>query len=599
MLGSPFTADQAQALEALVAGMTPEQRAWLGGYLAGLQAAGLGAAPAALPQAPAAGPAAPAPPEVTVVYGSQTGNAAGLARRLADRVRGAGLAASVHSLGDFEARQLRQAQRLLLVTSTQGDGDPPDNAIAFRELLQSRKAPRLEHLRYAVLGLGDSSYEHFNQTARDFDTRLAELGATPLHPRAECDLDYEEAAAAWIEAVVAVVAADAAPGGPVPAGPAAASAPPSAAPAYSRTHPFPAEVLDNVELHGRGADRSTRHVELSLAGSGLSWEPGDSLGVFARNDQGLVELLLRAADWDPATPLEGGAPIGPALAERYEITVLTRPMLAKIAEVTGSASLAALLRPEREADLRAYLAGRDLIDLIQDHGLRGVPARDLVAALRRLPPRLYSIASSPAACPEEPHLTVRLLDYQAHGRPRRGVCSSHLASLAPGDTVPVFVQSNPNFRLPADPAAPVIMIGPGTGVAPFRAFLEERAEAGAPGRNWLFFGDRRFRTDFLYQTDWQRWRQKGVLTRMDVAFSRDRAEKVYVQHRMLQHGRELYAWLQDGAAVYVCGDEKRMAPDVHEALAGILMREGGCDRDAAEERLSQMRRERRYQRDVY
>ncbi len=663
MIGSPLTPEQTQLAERLLRTLTPEQCAWLGGYLAGWQAATVTipvhpvtanalpdpAAPAGPDAAPTppgpAVPTTPAAPEITVVYGSQTGNASGLARQLAERARAAGLAVTLHSLAEYEPRYLKAAQRLLVVTSTQGDGDPPDNAIAFSEFLHSRKAPRLPHLRYAVLALGDSSYARFCKTGQDLDERLRALGATPLHPRADCDLDYEEAAEAWMRAVLAVLTAEAsatgetagspdappvsaahpeAAGRPAVAGgsPLACAPGPAAAPAangalglpalatpapapvpnglpYARSRPFPAEILDAVDLNGRGSARCTRHVELSLAGSGLTWEPGDSLGVVAENDAALVDELLAAADWDPRTPLADGNPLAEALRRRCEITVLTRPVLEKVAAISGSAPLADLLRPERETDLRAFMEGRDLVDLVRDFGLRGIPARECVGALRRLPPRLYSLASAASAYPDEPHITVRLVGYEAHGRARHGVCSAFLARRAAGETVPVFVQSNPNFRLPADPAAPLIMIGPGTGVAPFRAFLQERQEGGARGPSWLFFGDWRFRTDFLYQTDWQHWLQRGVLTRLDVAFSRDWPQKVYVQHRLLAHAREIYAWLEHGGCVYVCGDEKRMAPDVHAALRTIVMQQGARDHDQADAYLADLRRERRYQRDVY
>lgn len=597
MITGPLSAEQAELADRLLAGLTAEQRSWFAGYLAGWQAAAgpqpsAGAALASAPGAPAARP-------VTILYGSQTGNALGLARRLAERAGEAGLAASVQGLADYDSRRLKQEERLLLVTSTQGDGDPPDNAIAFSEWLNSRKAPRLEQLRYAVLALGDSSYEHFCKTGRDFDRRLQELGATALHPRADCDLDFEAPAEAWMDGVLAALAAEAAPPAAASATAAAGGASPAAASSHSRFRPFTAEILEHVELQGRGAGRSTRHVEISLAGSGLTWEPGDSLGVYASNARALVDELLEAADWDAGTALEDGTPLGTALMERYEITVLTRPLLQQLAGITDRPALAALLRPEREADLRAYIEGRDLVDLVRDFGLRGLPAREIVPALRRLPPRLYSIASANSATPDEAHITVRVVEYEAHGRARRGVCSSFVAERRPGETMAVFVQSNPNFRLPADPAAPVLMIGAGTGVAPFRAFLQERGESGAGGPNWLFFGDRHFRTDFLYQTDWQRLMQEGVLSHMDVAFSRDRAEKVYVQHRLAEHGREIHAWLERGAYVYVCGDEKRMAPDVHAALTAIVMRHGGADRERAEAYLAEMRQQRRYQRDVY
>jgi sulfite reductase (NADPH) flavoprotein alpha-component len=313
----------------------------------------------------------------------------------------------------------------------------------------------------------------------------------------------------------------------------------------------------------------------------------------------VVAALLEAAGWDGDSVLPDGLPLAGALTSRYEITVLTRPVLERVAALTGAPGLESLVAPGREDALRAYVHGRDLIDLIGDFALRGVPAAGFVAALRRLPPRLYSLASSAAATPDEAHLTVRLVDWRAHGRRRVGVCSHHLAAAAVGERIPVFVQRNDNFRLPSDPDAPVIMIGPGTGVAPFRAFVQERAERGAAGRSWLFFGDRRFRTDFLYQAEWLRALARGQLTRMDVAFSRDGAQKVYVQDRLLQRAAEVYAWLEDGAHVYVCGDEQRMAPDVHRALEEILVRQGGLDRDGAAAYLARMRSERRYQRDVY
>lgn len=596
MITNPLTPEQNGLLDSLLPTLTSEQRSWLAGYLAGLQAA----QGVPQPPSPAATPADASPaPSVSVLYGSQTGNALGLAKRLAARVEQAGFSVALQSLADYDTRRLKQERLLLLITSTQGDGDPPDNAIAFWEWLGSRKAPKLAELRHAVLALGDSSYEHFCKTGRDFDLRLRELGSEALHPLVECDLDFEAPAQGWMDGVLAALGAALPAGRGVGTPPAGGTAAVAAPQEYSRSQPFPAEILEQVELHGRDAGRSTRHVELSLAGSGLGWEPGDSLGVYAHNSGALVEQLLEATDWDPGTALDDGLPLVDALVQRYEITVLTRPLLQRIAETTGHAGLKDLLRPAREAELRAYLEGRDLLDLARDFGLRGVPARDVVSALRRLPPRLYSLASAYSADPEQAEITVRLVEYAAHGRTRHGVCTAFIAERGPGETLPVFVQSNPNFRLPADPEAPLIMIGPGTGVAPFRAFVQERAETGARGPSWLFFGDRHFRTDFLYQTDWQRFLKQGVLSRMDVAFSRDRAEKVYVQHRILEHAGEVYAWLQQGACVYVCGDEKHMAPDVHEALAAVLMREGGSDRDAAEAHLAEMRQQRRYQRDVY
>ncbi|MNS72352.1 Sulfite reductase [NADPH] flavoprotein alpha-component [compost metagenome] len=360
-----------------------------------------------------------------------------------------------------------------------------------------------------------------------------------------------------------------------------------------------------MNLNGRGSDRETRHIELSLEGSGLQYEPGDSLGIYPENHPRLVDELIEALGWNA----EELVPVGKngeeralkeALLRYYEITVLTKPLLTQVAELTSNPELTNLLSAGHEAELRTYLTEHDLLDLVQDFNLKGVSARSFTALLRKIPARLYSIASSLKANPDEVHLTVRTVRYENHGRERYGVCSVQLAErVEAGDTMPVFIQNNPNFKLPESSDTPIIMIGPGTGVAPFRAFLGEREETGAEGKTWLFYGDQHFSTDFLYQVEWQRWLKEGVLTRMDVAFSRDTDQKVYVQHRMLEKSKELYQWLQEGAAIYVCGDEKKMAHDVHAALAAILEQEGGLSPEEAADYLTQMQQQKRYQRDVY
>jgi sulfite reductase (NADPH) flavoprotein alpha-component len=583
------------------------QRIWLSGYLSAIQGGAVASVPAGAPAAAAAAaPTASAiSKEVTILYGSQTGNSQRLSKKLGEKLQAQGFQVTLSSMGDFKTNNLKKVETLLIAVSTHGEGDPPDNAIPFYEFLHSKRAPRLEGLRFSVLALGDTSYEKFCQTGKDFDKRLEELGASRLTPRVDCDVDYDEPAAEWMNQVTAALQAASGAGGSAAA--AAAAVSPGAAPTteYSRTNPFEAEVLENLNLNGRGSDRETRHLELSLEGSGMDYEPGDCLAVYPRNHPRLVDELIEAMGWngDELVPVNKNGderPLRDALSGSFEITVLTKPLLEQAAKLTQNGALQELVSEGREGDLRAYASGRDLLDLVQDYGLKGVPAKSFVSILRKLPARQYSIASSSKANPGEVHLTIRKVQYETHGRERYGVCSTFASDrLQPGETVPVYVHQNPNFKMPSNPDTPLIMIGPGTGVAPFRSFLAEREELGATGKTWLFYGDQHFSTDFLYQTDWQRWLKDGVLTRMDVAFSRDTDKKVYVQHRMLEKSKELYQWLQEGASVYVCGDEKRMAHDVHAALASIIEREGGFSPEEAAEYLGRMQQDKRYQRDVY
>lgn len=613
---SPFNESQTELLNRLLPTLTESQQIWLGGYLSAMSLRGAGAAPAAGEQpAPAAAvqgalpaAAAAAPPlsrEVTVLFGSQTGNCQRLAASLSRKLEEQGFKVTVSAMNAFKPNTLKKVENLLILVSTHGEGEPPDNARAFHEFLHSKRAPQLESLRFSVLALGDTSYEFFCQTGKDFDQRLEQLGGQRLSPRIDCDLDYDEPVADWFERVLGAL--NGPQNAPQLADQAVAAAEKADEPQspYSRNHPFNAEVLENLNLNGRGSDRETRHLELSLAGSGLTFEPGDSLGVYPENHPQLVADIIAAAGWNPdeTVPFNKKGEEGTlreALLRHYEITVLTKPLLEQAAKLSAVPSLQALLAPEAQQELKSYIQGRDLLDLITDFGPWNVPASSFVSILRKLPARLYSISSSYNANPEEVHFTVRAVRYESHGRERYGVCSVHCAErVQPGDTLPVYIQSNPNFKLPANPDVPVIMIGPGTGVAPFRSFLEERGEQGAGGKTWLFYGDRHFVTDFLYQTDWQRMLKEGVLNKLDVAFSRDTEEKVYVQHRILEHSKELYAWLQEGAHVYVCGDEKHMAHDVHAALLTVIQEEAGLSPEGAAAYLENLQQEQRYQRDVY
>ncbi|MDO7344797.1 assimilatory sulfite reductase (NADPH) flavoprotein subunit [Bacillus stercoris] len=601
VMNSPFNQEQAELLNRLLPTLTESQKIWLSGYLSAqsVSAQETAGAPAAAVSVEAPAPAVSK--EVTVLYGSQTGNAQGLAENAGKQLEQSGFQVTVSSMSDFKPNQLKKVTNLLIVVSTHGEGDPPDNALSFHEFLHGRRAPKLENLRFSVLALGDSSYEFFCQTGKEFDQRLEELGGERISPRVDCDLDYDEPAAEWLEGVLKGL--NEAGGGS--AAPAPAAAAQTGESSYSRTNPFRAEVLENLNLNGRGSNKETRHVELSLEGSGLTYEPGDSLGVYPENDPELVELLLKEMNWDPEEIVtlnkQGDVrPLKEALISHYEITVLTKPLLEQAAQLTGSEELRELLAPGNEENVKAYIEGRDLLDLVRDYGPFSVSAQQFVSILRKMPARLYSIASSLSANPDEVHLTIGAVRYDAHGRERKGVCSILCAErLQPGDTLPVYVQHNQNFKLPKDPETPIIMVGPGTGVAPFRSFMQEREETGAEGKAWMFFGDQHFVTDFLYQTEWQNWLKDGVLTKMDVAFSRDTEEKVYVQHRMLEQSAELFEWLQEGAAVYICGDEKHMAHDVHNTLLEIIEKEGNMSREEAEAYLADMQQQKRYQRDVY
>ncbi len=571
---------------------------------------------------------------MTVLYGSQTGNSQHLAADMKKRLEEKGFAVTLSCMSDFRTNNLKKVKQLLIVVSTYGEGDPPDKAVLFYEFVHGKRAPRLEGMRFSVLSLGDQLYDHYCKIGKDFDTRLEELGATRIYSRVDCDVDFDEPANAWMNGVLdALSGASAAetlvtaetvgtadeddrlsdPLRGYPASPSellssasalgtATAAQTVASPAYTRTNPFTAEVLENINLNGRGSDKETRHLKLALEGSGLVFEPGDSLGIYPHNDPQLVEEVIGQMQWNPEDSVPAGKqelPLREALTRHYEITLLSKHLLKQTA-VFSQDGLQDLVQAEANEKLKAYTRGRDLLDLVRDFSIKDVPAREFVPMLRKLPARLYSIASSCRANSDEVDLLIAALRYQAHNRDRLGTCSVHCAErIDPGDALQVFVHSNPNFRLPSDPDVPVIMVGPGTGVAPFRAFIEDREETAASGKTWLFFGDRRFRTDFLYQVEWLRWLKLGVLTRLDVAFSRDQGAKVYVQHRMAEKSREIYEWLQEGAHFYVCGSVNPMAADVHAMLLSIIQSEGGKSADEAAAYIKSLREQGRYQRDVY
>ncbi|MGE0798355.1 MAG: assimilatory sulfite reductase (NADPH) flavoprotein subunit [Lautropia sp.] len=620
----PLTADQTARLHDLGTALTADQALWVSGYFAGVSTArrngdddggGSGGAdtPAggggAIPSrsTPAAAGRAGQLRTLTVLYGSETANSAALARCLGEAAHAANLSPRVFDMAEYKPRRLADEQDLLIITSTHGEGEPPRPAADFFEFVEGRKAPRLQSLRYAVLALGDSTYERYCEAGKRLDRRLEELGATRLAPRIDCDVDYDQAAADWTRNVLARLVADKPGNGSERPVAAARPAPVHAVPAQparapDRHHPAFATVIDNLVLTGRGSSKETRHIELSLGDSRLTYRPGDALGIVPRNDPAAVGAVIEASALPAGAPVSlkaGEATLEAALEQAFEITVATPRFLKHWGELAGAPALSRLAEDAQAAERTAFLRGHHIVDIIRRFPVPGLAAEQLVAGLRPLQPRLYSIASSSAATPGEAHLTVATVRYELHGRPRMGVASGFLATRSEPDTrIQVYVQPNPLFRLPEDDR-PIVMIGAGTGVAPYRAFLHEREARGTAGRSWLFFGERHFRTDFLYQAEWQDFLKNGVLTRMTVAFSRDADRKTYVQHRMREHARELHAWLEEGANVYVCGDAAHLAPDVHEALASIVSDRGGLDRDAAEEYLRTLQRDRRYQRDVY
>jgi len=594
----PAGLDEA-ALRQLTAGLSAQQLTWLSGYLYG-QATAVGGAPASAAPAAALAPApATKPQKLSILYGSHTGNGKKIAQQAAGAATARGLVPEVFDMNDYPARRLAQEDNLLVIVSTHGEGDPPISAEELHAYLGGPRAPKLPQLHYAVLALGDKSYLHYCQTGKDFDERLATLGGTRLLERRDVDVAFKAPSTQWIEDVLAKLTADVA----APATAAGAAVMAEAAPAveYSVENPWSAKVLESIQLNGRGSDKETYHIELDLAGSGLRYAPGDALAVLARNHEPLVEEVLRAARLSDTTAVqvEGDSlPLAAALASRRELTVLTRDVLERYAALAPHAELQHLLAdPQR---LQPYLYGRDVADLLTEFPSEQLTAQTLADTLRPLPSRAYSIASSLLAHPEEVHLTVGAVRYQALGRDKQGVCSSFLADrVALGDNVRVYVQENEFFRLPQSPDTDIIMIGAGTGVAPFRAFVEERAELGAAGRNWLLFGNPHFTTDFLYQSEWLNYLKKGKLAQLDVAFSRDQAQKIYVQDRLLERSRQVYEWLESGAQLYVCGDKTRLGLAVQTALAAVVRKETGATEDAAADYVKALRKQRRYLEDVY
>ena len=593
---SPLNAQQVQDLQKLVSQLNPIQQAWVSGYLA---------AAAQLASGSAVAGAATAPQQaavLTILYASQTGNAKGVASKIKAAAEAQGVAVQLQDIASYKTNGLVKEKFLIIVTSTYGEGEPPESAVSFHKFLFGKKAPKLPDLQYAVLGLGDTSYEFFCKTAQDFDEQLEALGAKRLFARADLDVDYADAAATWQQGALDVFSpllkASGAGSAQVIAWP-GTTATAGSHHAYDKQNPASAELSLNQKITARNSTKDVRHIEISLADTGLTYQPGDALGVFFDNDPALVDAVLQAT----ATSADAEVSLGgqsltlrEALLRELELTQSYPSFVEKYAAATGNSELQQLATDKTA--LRAYLAERQTADVILQHPAQ-LTAQALVDCLRKVQPRLYSIASSQAEVGEEVHLTVGVVRFDAFGQTHLGGASGFLAErLEEGGKLRVFVEHNDNFRLP-DHDTPVIMIGPGTGIAPFRAFLQERDNAGATGQNWLFFGNPHFTRDFLYQVELQDYLKRGVLSRLDVAFSRDQAQKVYVQDKLQAKGAEVWSWLQQGAHLYICGDGNRMAKDVHQALLNIAAEHGGLSADAAADYFEQLRESKRYQKDVY
>ncbi|MDJ1655759.1 NADPH-dependent assimilatory sulfite reductase flavoprotein subunit [Raoultella sp. Ech2A] len=588
----PLNPEQMARLQAATTDFTPTQLAWVSGYFWGV-----------LNQHPGAVAAAPAQaaevPSITLLSASQTGNARRVAEALRDDLQAAQLNVKLVNAGDYKFKQIASEKLLIVVTSTQGEGEPPEEAVALHKFLLSKKAPKLEGTAFAVFGLGDTSYEFFCQSGKDFDSRLAELGGERLLDRVDSDVEYQGAAAEWRTRVVEVLKARAPAATPAQLATSGAVNDIHTSP-YTKEAPLTATLSVNQKITGRDSEKDVRHVEIDLGDSGLRYQPGDALGVWYQNDPALVnelaELLWLKGD-EPVSVDGKTLPLAEALTWHFELTVNTANIVENYATLTRSETLLPLVGDK--AQLQHYAATTPVVDMVRFSPAQ-LDAQALIDLLRPLTPRLYSIASSQAETENEVHVTVGVVRYEIEGRARAGGASSFLADRVEEDgEVRVFIEHNDNFRLPANPQTPVIMIGPGTGIAPFRAFMQQRAAEGAEGKNWLFFGNPHFTEDFLYQVEWQSYVKEGVLSRIDLAWSRDQQQKVYVQDKLREQGAELWRWINDGAHIYVCGDANRMAKDVERTLLEVIAEFGAMDAEAADEFLSELRVERRYQRDVY
>ncbi len=598
---NPLTEKQKIALNELVKEVTAEQITWLSGFLegrlAGMNGGTIHAEAAAVEVAASASVA-----NLTILYGTETGNAREVANKLKDKALFKNVAVNLLNMYDYDPRKLKDEENLAIIVSTHGEGEPPDMAEDFHKFVTGKRLPKLEKVRFSVLALGDKSYRNFCQTGEDIYNAIKKSGAFSVTPLVKCDLNYEVPAEVWMNNLLLNLT----PAQTAPAFETETSAPATDRMAetlveeFSKKYPFHATVLDKVRITGRDSDKEVYHLELSLEGSGLTYEPGDSLGIFTKNPPELVEQIIQKAGFDPKKKVvfseEDEVSVLHAFTYRFEVTVVTFDMLQKYFEQTKNQDLKKLLDDNKKLD--EYLYGSDLLDLLEDFPFDW-NINKLLDILRPLPPRLYSISSSMERVGEEVHITVSVVNFEKKNRKRTGACSSNLAGeIDIEDEIPVYIEKNPGFRLPAN-GAKMIMVGAGTGIAPYRAFMQHRESLGITGNTWLFFGDRRFGSDFLYQAEWLKMREKKFLERMEVAFSRDQPEKIYVQHKLNENQKEIFEWLENGAVIYLCGDRRNLAKDVNKTLLDIIRTQGGISEEQAEKYLKNLKREKRYQVDVY
>jgi len=586
---NPLNDKQRIVFNDLIKELTTEQAIWMLGFLEGRLSGINGKATLPVASSVLAKPQS----QLTILYGSETGHSHELAEKLAEKAANKNIAATVINMYDYNTKKIGEEVNVAIIVSTHGEGDPPDMAGDFYKFITGKRAPKLDKLNFSVLALGDKSYKHFCKTGEDIDAAIRKQGAFRVAPLVKCDVDYEVSAEIWMNNFLLNLA---------PAVKLESSQNVEVkivTEEYSKKNPFMATVLEKVKITGPDSDKEVYHLELSLEESGLTYLPGDSVGIFAVNPESLVEQILQKTGFDPeyVVTLENGEMnIREALSHHLEITVLTFDTVKKYYEKTKLPDLEKLLNDDKLLD--EYLYGHDLLDILEDYPFDWNPNK-LIEVLRQLPPRLYSISSSQDNVGDEVHATVSIVRYERKNRLRNGACSSHLAdNIEIDDQVPVYIEKNPSFKLPIN-GSKLIMVGAGTGIAPYRAFLQQRETDNKTGGAWLFFGDRRFQSDFLYQAEWQKWLKSNHLEKMDVAFSRDQEEKIYVQHKLLENKEEIFRWLEDGAHLYLCGDMKSMAKDVNKTILEIIKTVGGVSIEKAGEYVKKLKREKRFQQDVY